>query len=89
MLRNYTNEVDSTGKEITIISTIMHNPLGVVAVVTMDLVSPIGDRLARVFEMKLDPKETICLDTKICISGGQKLIFSGGDIILSGNEDDV
>lgn len=89
MLRNYTSTIDSTGKEITIISTIMHNPLNVVSIFTMDLLDSGNDKLARVFEMRLEPKETICLDTKICISGGQKLMFNGGDIILSGNEDNV
>jgi len=89
MLRNYTEEIDSTGKEITIISIIMFNPMELVSVVTMDLFDVNGAKLARIFEMKLEPKETVCLDTKMCLSNGQKLSFTGGHIVLSGNEDNV
>lgn len=89
MLRNYTKDIDSSGKEITIISTIMHNPFNVITVITMDLLDTNGERLVRVFEMKLEPKETVCLDTKLCVSRGQVLKFSGGDIVLSGYEENV
>lgn len=89
MLRNYTSTVDSTGKEITIISTIMFNPNVTSTIVTMDLYSEIGAKVLRILEMKLDAKETICLDTKLCLSGGQSLRFTGGDIVLSGYEENV
>lgn len=89
MLKNYTSTIDSAGKEIAIVSTVIFNGTGMESTAIMDLTTDTGSRIARILELDVSNKETVCLDTKIFISEGQKIIFSGADFVISGSEENV
>lgn len=89
MLKSYTTNIDSTGKEVAIVSTVIHNPYSTTVTAAMELFDATDTKQAGILEIVVEPKETICLDTKIFLSDGQKLRFYGADIVISGSEEDV
>jgi len=84
MLKNYIESFSAEGKEIAVVGITIHNPKETAAVASMWI-----SNKKSILEMAMDPKESVFLNTKIFLSGTDKLMFEGCDFTVSVSEEDA